>query len=107
MERRRLIDVLPAEFMQGSYENSPAMAHVFVDVVDTFHAGERPWPGRHKNVSVWYALADGTAVGFNENKQRGWSFPVITYPPMPRIGPMLRPDDAEPAPPAEAPEPEE
>jgi hypothetical protein len=91
--RQRLIDVLPAEFMNGSYEHSPAMPHVFVDVLETCHGDERPWPGKHKNVAVWYVLADGKAVGFNENKTRGWSFPVITYPRVQRTGPLIRPDD--------------
>jgi hypothetical protein len=94
--RRRLVDVLPPEFTQGRFENSPAMPHVFVDVLETYRATERPWPGKHKNVAVWYVLADGKAIGFNENKQRGWSFPVITYPPLPRSVPMAREDGPEP-----------
>src|ERR1051325_2307301 len=49
-------------------------------------APERPWPGRHRYVSVWYVLSNGKAVGFNENPVRGWSFPVITYPPYQRTG---------------------
>jgi hypothetical protein len=35
------------------------------------------WPGKEKNVHSWVRLADGIAVGWNENPSRGWSFPVI------------------------------
>lgn len=35
------------------------------------------WPGTHKNVCWWVILEDGTAVGWNENPSRGWSFPSL------------------------------
>ena len=37
----------------------------------------KPWPGSHRNVHVWWELANGYAVGWNENPSRGWSFPVV------------------------------
>ena len=46
---------------------------------DPYKGGLR-WPGRHKNVVEWWVLADGTAVGWNENTSVGWSFPVIRFP---------------------------
>src|ERR1044072_9270428 len=77
--RPRLADLLPAAFLDGEYESSPAVAFAFVDVIATHRQEERPWPGDHKYVSVWYVLANGKAVGWNQNPTRGWSFPVITY----------------------------
>ena len=35
------------------------------------------WPGRERNVTAWVKLANGLAVGHNENPSRGWSFPII------------------------------
>jgi len=36
------------------------------------------WEGStHRNIVTWWVLADGHAVGFNENIAVGWSFPVI------------------------------
>lgn len=78
--QKRLADVLPPEFLEGQFENCPAMRHAFVDVLET-HDGRNglPWPGSQKYVSRWYVLANGKAVGFNDNPSRGWSFPVINY----------------------------
>jgi len=39
------------------------------------------WPGPARNVHRWFVLADGHAVGFNENPSRGWSYPVLRYSP--------------------------
>lgn len=38
---------------------------------------ERMYPGQHKHVCFWAELANGRAVGFNENPARGYSFPVV------------------------------
>jgi hypothetical protein len=78
-EPKRLVDVLPPEFTKGQYEDSPAMPHVFIDVIAE-HRDDRPWPGNHRYVKVWFVLANGKAVGWNDNPTRGWSFPVINYP---------------------------
>ena len=99
MERKRLWEVLPTQFMRGQFEYCTAMPHAFMEVLETCRAPERPWPGRHRYVSVWYVLSNGKAVGFNENPVRGWSFPVITYPPYQRTGPLARPDDMDDPPP--------
>ena len=77
-EPKRLVDVLPKEFMNGQHEDGPAMPYAFMDVVAEYR-GDRPWPGQHKYVKSWFALANGKAVGWNENPSRGWSFPVISY----------------------------
>jgi len=78
---KTLKDVLPTEFMGGEYVNDKARKHADVQVTathDPYNGGLR-WPGSHKNVVIWYELANGKAVGWNENMSRGWSFPVITY----------------------------
>ena len=38
----------------------------------------KPWPGPQRNVHYWVQLANGKAVGWNENPARGWSFPVVS-----------------------------
>lgn len=54
-------------------------------VSDTLHGSKSPddngfkeWPGKQKDVHVWWELENGKAVGWNESPSRGWSFPVIT-----------------------------
>ena len=76
---KRLVDVLPPEFMNGQYEDSPAMPLAFMDVIAVHRSSELAWPGSHRNVNSWYVLLNGKAVGWNENPTRGWSFPVINY----------------------------
>jgi hypothetical protein len=81
----KLASVLPQEFfrehathydMTSGYE-VPTPAAMLLDVeVVVKHDGA--WPGKHRNVHVWWELEDGHAVAWNENPSRGWSFPVIT-----------------------------
>lgn len=61
MENILLRDVAPAEFLNGGYDETST----------------EPWPGKEKNVRVWWILANNYAVGWNENPNRGWSFPVM------------------------------
>ena len=77
-----LADALPREFTGGEYHDSRAYALRDVEVIEKVDAyrGGRRWPGRHKNVMNWYRLANGNAVGWNENPSVGWSFPVIADP---------------------------
>ena len=35
------------------------------------------WPGYHKYVFFWVELENGYIVGFNENPNNGWSFPIM------------------------------
>ena len=39
--------------------------------------GYKRWPGNHKNVHFWVILENGYAVAWNENPNRGYSFPYI------------------------------
>jgi hypothetical protein len=82
---KTLAEVLPPEFTQGEYHDTPAYRLRDVGVVTVYgHYGKgRPWkgwPGRQRNVFLWVVLANGNAVGFNEGV-RGWGFPVIKYTP--------------------------
>ena len=54
-----------------------------MDVKVVFHYDGRnyPWPGTHRNVTSWWALEDGHAVGWNENMSIGWSFPALKLTP--------------------------
>ena len=87
----KLRDVLPKEFFPKhmfrctgyfGIRTTPASRLLDVDVKaehsrtsqnDSF----KQWPDTHKNVSVWWELENGKAVGWNEGR-RGWSFPVRT-----------------------------
>ena len=74
----RLIDWAPSEFATGMWDDTAAWKFRDVEVVSEHGWGEdgKSWPGSHKNVANWCVLANGWAVGWNENPSRGWSFPV-------------------------------
>jgi hypothetical protein len=78
----KLRDVLPHEAVGGEYFGDRFQKFLDVEVTQVYGLGDgerrKSWPGPHKNVMNWYALANGKAVGWNENDSRGWSFPVIT-----------------------------
>ena len=79
MAKETLIDVLLYEAREFEHLRK----YWDVEVIKTFDCTEPgwiKWPGKHKNVNVWWQLANGKAVGFNENPAIGWSFPVIKYP---------------------------
>ena len=81
-EGTTLKDVMPSEFVNGSYHDTRAYkmrdAIVTVEHCGLWEQDEyKPWPGTHKNVYFWAELESGHAVGWNENPARGWSFPVI------------------------------
>lgn len=71
----RLRDVLPREVHHGDWAGRAAR---YLDVA-VIEEREFSWPGKHKNVIAWWVLANGYAVGWNENPAIGWSFPVIRY----------------------------
>jgi hypothetical protein len=76
---KKLRDVLPYEFEKyGEYIDTPAYKLLDVKVTERMDGCETRWPGKHVHVYVWWKLANGKAVGFNENPAIGWSFPVIT-----------------------------
>lgn len=75
----KLRDELPREFFNGEYEDSKAMQLIDEEVAWThrpYQTSKPLWPGPEKNVNVWWELANGWIVGFNENPSRGWSFPA-------------------------------
>ena len=72
-----LRETLPKEFFP---EHAGTQAHKldYLEVVaEHFGQGMEPWPGPQKHVYCWWELEQGYAVGWNENPNRGWSFPVI------------------------------
>lgn len=68
-----LRDVLPTG---ESYSFSEKKLNTTVIKTHDLFEGGKPWPGKHKCVCVWWELSDGTAVAWNENLSRGWSFPI-------------------------------
>jgi hypothetical protein len=73
-----LRDKLPKDFML-EYADTQAATLMDVEVAAEHErdSTNRPWPGPHKNVHVWWELVDGHAVAWNENPANGWTFPVV------------------------------
>lgn len=76
----KLHAMLPPEFLTDSYERTPAYQLRDHDVIErhVVNEGGKRWPGPQMYVNLWLKLANGKAVGWNENPQRGYSFPVVT-----------------------------
>jgi hypothetical protein len=76
----KLRDVLPREAIGGEYINDRFQKFLDIEVVEQVDGTEpgQGFPGKGAYVMNWYKLANGKAVGWNENPSRGWSFPVIT-----------------------------
>ena len=72
LEMKTLAECLPHQFVTD-FSDTRAYKLRDVEVVSEHCGG---WIGAEKNVSYWFTLASGHAVGFNENPARGWSFPV-------------------------------
>jgi hypothetical protein len=75
----KLRDIMPAELTGGEYNDTRAYQFRDVEAVAFLHPGNR-WPGSQRHVTVWAMLANGYAVGWNENPGKGWSFPCIKVP---------------------------
>jgi hypothetical protein len=62
-------------------EFSDTQAAKFLDVeVVKEHSPDEDnvrWPGSHHHVHVWWEMANGYGVAWNENPSRGYSFPVV------------------------------
>lgn len=80
-----LRDWVPKEFF-NEYRDCAAYKHLDVEVVEQYGVqyidgqfvdSSKPWIGKEKNVQNWCVLANGRAIGWNENPGRGWSFPMI------------------------------
>jgi hypothetical protein len=70
----------PHEFAE-QFTDLPSFRHADVEVVTEYGYGSdekwKQWPGTHKNVQNWCVLANGYAVGWNENPSIGWYFPMV------------------------------
>lgn len=77
-----LRDVLPREALGPEYDDDCSFRKLLDCKVIREHGvvtNPQDWPGREKNVQAWWELEGGSAVGWNENMSRGWSFPTIRY----------------------------
>lgn len=76
----KFIEAVGRDFLV-EFSDTEAAKYLDIEVVaekDATKHSER-WPGEHKNVYAWWALANGKAIGCNENPARGLSYPVISY----------------------------
>lgn len=73
---KTLLESTPREFSL-EYTDTLAYRYKDVEVKSEHYSHINPWQGPHKNVHVWWELANGKIVGWNENPSRGWSFPVM------------------------------
>jgi hypothetical protein len=73
----KLKDVLPYEFMGSEYEKDKARTYAEIEVVKQYDSRDVIWAGKHKNVTYWFELENGYAVGMNESPIRGLSFPIL------------------------------
>jgi len=73
---RKLKDELPYDFMGCEYDNCRARKYAEVEVVKVHDAREIQWIGKHKNITYWFELVNGYAVGMNESPARGLGFAV-------------------------------
>jgi hypothetical protein len=69
-----LKDCVPEEFIDD-YQDTKAFKFLEIGVKKEHE--NKVFPGKHKNVHVWWELENGYAVGWNENPSIGWSFPVV------------------------------
>lgn len=79
MKEKTLRDVMPTELADWKDVRAYKMLDVKV-VAEHGHPLDNDmvgWIGTHKNVYYWVELENGNAVGWNENPDRGWSFPVV------------------------------
>lgn len=72
----KLKDVLPNEFMESEYDTCKARKFVDIEVLKEYDSRDKHWIGKHKNITYWYELKNGYAVGINESPSRGLNFPV-------------------------------
>ena len=75
-EIKTIKDVLPAEY----FFEPESKKYIDLEVLEEHELNNsKPWPGKEKNVNNWYVLENGKAIGWNENSQKGWSYPVIKF----------------------------
>ena len=73
-----LRDKLPQDFML-EFGDSRASKVLDVEIVAE-HGSDGDnvrWMGNQRNVYVWWELANGYGVAWNENPAKGYSFPVM------------------------------
>ena len=85
MVSKTLAEAMPEELTTCEYDETRAYGMRDVVVVKehcsmTDQDDYQYWPGKHKNIFFWVELENGFLVGWNENPERGWSFPVIRNP---------------------------
>lgn len=73
----KLINALPIEFVELLLNDCKTRKFADIKVISKFDSRKRKWVGTHKNVTYWYELENGYAVGLNENPSRGLSIPVV------------------------------
>lgn len=72
----KLKDKLPIEFMGCEFDNCRARKFVDMEVIQEHDARQKRWIGKHKNITYWWELENGYAIGMNESPIHGLGFPV-------------------------------
>lgn len=75
MDEEILKDWLPSEFF-NEFMDTKAAQLLNQTVIRDFGSWKVSHPFKHKYIHNWVILANGFAVGWNENPSVGWSFPV-------------------------------
>lgn len=74
----KLRDVLPKEFF-AEHPDSKVNDFLNERIIETVDGCEKRWIGKERYVYTWWILANGKAIGWNENPSRGWSFPIVSF----------------------------
>jgi len=81
----KLRDVLPKEFSAEIAANGAAKKMLDVEVIAKHDAAKgelcEEWPGNHRYIYQWWELANGYAIGWNDNPGLGHSFPAVKMRP--------------------------
>jgi len=72
----KLRDALPSEALSVEFSGDKFRRYLDYEVTEEIMEYDSRFPFKHKNIHVWWILEDNIAVGWNENRSRGWSFPV-------------------------------
>lgn len=45
-----------------------------IEIAESFNGEEKPFPNKNKNIERWWLLENGSAVGYSEDKEKGYVY---------------------------------